>query len=493
MNLKLVVASMSVLGLVSCPVFAATTTDDTTTTTSTTTSTSAPTSTPKHRYHHKHHHRVKEYREIERKHEAREARPDYKGMMPQEVCTITQTAVIMDETTQSIGRQMPNPCNPGWFDRIQVSGGINVDLGKWGNRNGNYMGENYQRLSLNDAYLNLAATISDWSKAFVSLSYMTATINDPLDSTTTHHVAEYDAAYSNNITSGGANLLQVDQAYATFSNFDESPIFVQVGKQYADFGRYELHPITESLTQVLSKTLATSAKIGFIVPMGFHGSLYVFDDPLAKVGQTQKPTNYGASLGIDQPNDQLGWGLGVAYLYNLIGVNDIAYNVNQFNINNSTVTKAGASGGYNTRVSGVAAYVDLNSGPFYIGARYTTAVQRFNVMDLPKDGLANIIAATGAPTASAKGAKPWAAGIQAGYGFDIWGKSQNVYLGYQASREASGLLIPKSRWLVGYGIDAWKWTSFGLEWDHDQAYGTGSGGTSNNTNLVSLRAAVEFG
>ncbi len=49
--------------------------------------------------------------------------------------------------------------------------------------------------------------------------------------------------------------------------------------------------------------------------------------------------------------------------------------------------------------------------------------------------------------------KPWAAGLQAGYGFDVWGKSQNVYLGYQASRETAGLNLPKNRWLAGYGID----------------------------------------
>ena len=271
---------------------------------------------------------------------------------------------------------------------------------------------------------------------------------------------------------------------------EQTPIFLQVGKQFQDFSRYEIHPITRSLTQVMSETLATSLKVGFIVPMGFNGSVYVFDDPLAKVGQNTKTTNYGVSLGYDAPSETLGWDIGAGWLYNLIGVNDVAYNV----VNNNA-SGAGLPA-YNTRVGGVAVYADVNSGPFSIGARYTTAVTRFNVNDLAKDGIANYTTGTilGVPTAAASGAKPWAAGIQGAYGFDAWGKNQNVYLGYQASREAAGLDMPKSRWLVGYGIDMFgRSTNVGIEWDHDMAYSAGNGGSGNNSNLVSLRSSVKFG
>lgn len=450
MKLKLVVASMSVLGLVSCPVFAATT-------------------MTKHKHHHK---MMKEH-----------AVSEYKGaeLAPApEVCTISETSMIMDQTTQSIGRSMPNACNAGWFNRVQVSGGINVDLGKFGNRNGSYMGENYQRFSLNDAYLNIGATINDWAKAFASLSYSTpTTVADDFSFST----GEYSAAYANNIQSDGQNNVQLEQAYATLGNFDESPVYIQVGKQFQDFSRYEIHPITRSMTQVLSETLATSGKLGFILPMGFSGGIFAFDDPTAKVGQTARPTNYGVSLGIDQPSDALGWDLGAAYLYNMLGVNDVAYAVQNFTHN----------AGYNTRASGLALYGDINSGPFILNGRYTTALQRFNPNDIPENGIADVTGTTVNPAAS--GAKPWAAGIQAGYGFEGWGRDQNVYLGYQTSRQAAGIDLPKSRWLVGYGVNAFgKNTNIGIEWDHDQAYSTSDGGgSSNNTNLVSVRTAVKFG
>lgn len=450
MNLKLVVASMSILGLVSCPVFAAT--------------------QSKSNMHHKHHKMVKEV--------------DYKGMgnlVPApEVCTISQSAMIVDRMTQStpdvtsqglgLGRSMPNPCNPGWFNRVQFTGGINVDMGKFGSRSGNFMGENYQRISLNDAYINVGAVINDWTKAFASISYNTATIND-ID--LGNLLAEYSSAYSNNVTGVGSNALQLEQAYMTFSNFDMSPIFVQLGKQFQDFSRYEIHPITRSMTQVVSETLATSLKLGFIAS-GFNGSVYVFDDPLAKVGKSATTTNYGAALGYDAPSDQFGWDVGVAYLYNMVGVNDVAYIVNQYN----------AGAGYNKRVSVAAAYADVNVGPFVIGGRYTHALQRFNILDLPKNGTT---------TTSTQGAVPWAAGLQAAYGFEGWGRNQSVYLGYQTSRQAGGLLLPKYRWLAGYGVDMFgKNTNVGVEWDHDKAYSAGQGGNGNTYNLISLRAAVKF-
>lgn len=493
MNLKLVVASMSILGLVSCPVFAATEAKA-----------------------HNHvkmaqkvkHHRVEtESRDHEREHYRREheheheyhheyhEEHEYKGMEScgNEVCAISQETMLLEYMTQNHGRAIPNPCYPDWYRRIMLAGGMNFDMGKWGSRSGNFMGENYQRISLNDVYLNLQAQVNDWVHAFASISYNTATINDPFESGRFNHVAEYDAAYDNNEISGARHTLQLEQAFATFGNFSASPVFIQIGKQFADFSRYDIHPITESMTQVMSKSLATSIKLGFIAD-GFTGSVYVFDDPIPKVFHSNRQTNYGGSLGFDWPSDCFGFDIGVGYMYNLIGVNDIAYAVGQFVIHNVLTDDLE---GYNKRVSGLAAYADINSGPFTLGARYTTALQRFNVNDLPKHGIADLVGVVGTddaiPFADAQGAKPWTFGATAAYGFDAWCMNQSIYIGYQTSREAAGLLLPKYRWLAGYGIDVLKWTTVAVEWDHDKAYSVSNGGTNNSYNLVTIRAAVKFG
>jgi hypothetical protein len=461
MNLKLVVASMSVLGLVSCPVFAAT---------------------------HAKHKKMKHQTVAQR---------DYKDMgtfKDAPVCSVSQTSMIMSGMNQNVGRSMPNPCNPGWYNRIAMAGGVNIDIGKWGNRNANYMGENYKHLSINDAYFNVAASISDWVKAFASVSYMTATTNANPGTFNSFGLSEYSAAYSNNIAGTANNTVQLEQGYATIANFDVSPVFLEIGKHFQNFSSYEIHPITASLTQTMSEVLTTSAELGFVSD-GFNGSVYVFDDPISKAGDSSTPTNYGVSLGYSHPNDQLGYAVGVGYLYNLIGANDTAYSI--VNLRQDFAT---GSGTYAQRASGLALFGDVNSGPFTVGVRYTTALQRFSVNDLPKNGIADftpasVVSGAGsvAPTAGASGAKPWAAGINAGYNFDAWGKGQNVYVGYQASREAAGLNLPRSRWLVGYGVDMFHGASFGIEWDHDNAYKAADGGNGNNTDLVSLRSSVKFG
>lgn len=488
--IKQLVVAMSLLGFVSCPVFAATTETNSSTT-----------------HHKRHNHHKVKYHEVKEVKADEQDQPPYAEMgpgpvtPPPAVCMSSQNSMIIGRMTQSLpdvtsqglglGRSMPSGCNsPGWFNRIQISGGINVDMGKFGNRNQAFMGENYQRVSLNDAYINLAAVITDWAKAFASISYNTATINEgitsfdpfsPLAPLTVFGfgpfpssvAAEYSSAYSNNVKGNGNNALQLEQAYITFSNFEMSPVFVQVGKQFQDFSRYEIHPIERSMTQVMSEILATSAKIGFIAD-GFNGSVYAFDDPLPKVFHGSTTTNYGGALGYEYPSDQLGFDVGAAYLYNLVGVNDVAYIVNQYTLGT----------GYHNQVSATALYADVNVGPFVLGARYTTALKRFKLLDLPKNGL----------VIGTSGAKPWAAGASAGYGFNCWGKNQNVYLGYQESGESGGLNLPKYRWLIGYGVELLgKNTNVGIEWDHDKDYSKGNGGSGNSSNLLTLRTAVKFG
>jgi hypothetical protein len=432
MKLKLVVASMSVLGLVSAPTFAA---DQVTTT---------------HKHHKKIHHVVHHRPHHVMTHYV--ADMNTVAIQPAPVSVETEPKVdtfqaIMDAMNHNTGR---SKAMPDWFNRINVSGGANVDA-KWGNRRPIYTTENVQRIAINDMYLNLSSTVNDWAKAFASLSYNTASSN-------------YSYVYP-------SNTFTVEQAYVTLGNLDAYPIFLQVGKQYQDFGRYNIHPINRTLTQSLSETLRTSVNLGFITRMGLHGSVYAFDNVVRLASQGHNKTAYGVSLGYDHPNDQLGYDLGIGYLSNMASVND--------------VTNFLASGTSVHTVGAVALYADMNSGPFNFGARYTTALQRFSPVDINNNG-------TVAQPAG-RGAEPWAADFTAGYGFNYMAKNQNIYLGYQATGDSVRLALPKSRILAGYGIDMYKNTNLGLEFTHDNAYRVSQGGLANNSNTIGVRAGVKFG
>jgi hypothetical protein len=292
------------------------------------------------------------------------------------------------------------------------------------------------------------------------------------------------------------NRLTVEQGYLQISNFDQSPLFLKLGKFYQDFGRYTIHPITRSLTQVMSESLQTAAQAGFITAMGFHGDIAAFDTPLnprsiyplttptgASTIQGHSVTDYSASLGFDQMNDQLGWGINLGYMYNMLGVNDMAQVVSQYqSLNVST-----DDGSYKNRVSAGTVDAYIMSGPFSLIGDYVTALQSYSNNDLGSKSQAAVLAGTGS------GAKPWAGNLQAGYGFNGWNKNQNIYIGYQVTGDAVSVFLPKNRWVAGYNIDMWKNTNLGLELDHDTDYGTSQGGTGDSSNLINFRAAVKFG
>lgn len=430
---------MSVLGLISSPVFADTT---------------------KHKHHtaHHHHHRA---HHVAQSH-------DYKDsgalVAPAPVVMVQQVdthQIIYDGMSQNIGRS--KQALPDWFNRIGIAGGANADF-HWGNRSQGYEGENRQRISLNDGYLNVGANVNDWSKAFMSLSYNNA--NGQLAG------APLAGQYSNVYLPNGQ--LNLEQGYVTIANYDVSPFFFQVGKQFTDYGRYTIHPLQRSLTQVMTESLQASAKLGFITQMGLHGDVYAFDNSARAVTQRHTATIYGAALGYDQLNDQLGFDVGVSYMSNIMGVSDIAAALGNGFAN---------SGIYRHLVGGIAAYGDVNSGPFSFAARYTTALQSFNPADLSNQyGLA-----------TGQGAKPWTADFTAGFGFNAWTKNQNIYVSYQTGNNAVNLALPKNRYLAGYNIDMWKYTNVGLEVAHDTAYSSGNGGQGRSSNTIGARASVKFG
>ena len=123
MKLKLVVASMSVLGLLSCPVLAATQAKYT---------------------HHKKVHKVSHHCVV--KHHYREMAALPIQAAPVAIETEPKVDIyqaILDGMDHNTGRAKSMP---DWFNRIGVSGGANVDA-KWGNRRPTYTTENIQRIA----------------------------------------------------------------------------------------------------------------------------------------------------------------------------------------------------------------------------------------------------------------------------------------------------------------------------------------------------------
>lgn len=480
MKLKLVVASMSVLGLISCPVLADT-----------------QTTQPKHKHHHHHHKMMTDTTVVEHGYK------DYKDMvMPvAEVCPkVDMYDSMLDMMNHNVGRARPTVhC----ADPLSLAGGIAFDS-TWGNRHQGYAGENTARFSLNDAYINAYGNVNNWTTAFASVSYAnfqpyrspyayanvlgTTSVVPVGGGTGPNNSYVLSGVYSN---SYAHDALQLEQGYITFKNMNVMPLFLRIGKMFTDFDRYTIHPMTESFSQVLSESLKTQVELGFMTNFGLNGSVYTFENPMRLLNPTgssngHNKNNYGASLNWNHPDEHLGYNAGIGYIYDFTGVDQVAYGVALYN--GSTSNSSGMNGSYQTRVSGGTIYGDINSGPFTIDVHYVTALQSFNSADLPTRSRALILAG-----ATATGAKPWAADITGGYGFNAWTRDMNVYLGYQATGNAGNLFLPKNRWLAGYGVNVLKSTNVGIQWNHDTAYASSFGGTGNTSNTVMVRAAVQFG
>jgi hypothetical protein len=434
MKLKLVVASMSVLGLLSCPAFAA--------------------DAPKHKKHYRHHHKMT--RKVAATH-------DYKDMGALPV------------------QSMMND----WYNRITVDGFINFDT-SWGNRSMGYMGENNQRFSINPAQINVNVNVNDWVKGFAAINFDNtsgllsgaSTAANPLTVSNRPMPGVYENIKGSAL---GANF---EQVFLTIGNMDVSPVYLKLGKQFVAFGKYDPHAITRSMTNVLSETLRTAATIGFQTRSGLAAEFFAFDNPMREAASSTSfnshtKTNYGGQIAFAMPSDSLGFDVGLGYMYDFTGVQDVGYAVSVYNGTNSATTPT-----YAHRVGAASLYGDINSGPFSFALRYVTALQHFSSSDLPTR--ATTVAANRA------NAKPCALDLSAMYKFNAWDRNQNVYLGYQGSRDAVNLYLPKTRLTAGYGMEVWKNTSVGLEVNHDKAYSTTSGSTNDSSNQVHLRVGVKF-
>jgi hypothetical protein len=458
MKLKLVVASMSVLGLISCPVFAAT--------------------SAQHKYQKS---QVENYK-------GEEEVANYKGeAFPRPCPKVDMYQPLLDLMGQNIYRAKPTvDCDKP----IQFAGGINFDYQMVGPLNVGYMGENNNRFALNDAYLNATGHVNSWVHAFLEISY--STINAlPLNGTITSGPDAFDKPKPG-IYSEAYDLdtLTLQQGYIFVGDLERFPLFAKLGKQFVNYGQYVIHPITRSMTQVMTETLQTAAQGSFISGWNgfdFHGSIFAFENTMGQVDDDDaliigadghQHTNYGGQIGFGRLNDQFGFDVGVGYIYDMVGVNDVAYAVTMFR--NGEV---GDDGTYEKRVNGLTVYGLLNTGPFSLSGHYVTALQHFDSLDLGSSD----------DDSDDDGAKPWAFDVTGAYNFNYWGKAQNLYVGYQQSGDAVNLLLPESRWTAGYGIDVMKNTNLTIEYSHDSDYDEDDGGTGEDSNRVAIRLGVKFG
>lgn len=370
----------------------------------------------------------------------------------------------------------------GWFNRISISGMANIDAnGSWSHEPVGFANQNPSDIQVTNANLFVDANVSDWTKLHLGAVFSS-------DNSTSFNLLRA-GAFTSNETDRNVNI---DEAYATIGNFAKSPFYLKAGQQYLPFGDYTPYgDITPSFTQVLSQVNNPSAVAGFVANNGVNGSVYALEGlnkisgsgTVASRSDTDSKDsirNWGASLGVQNAYNNIGYKAGLGYLYNMADVTGIATMLSD---TGATTATNGVSG-YTHSAGAVAANAGVKVKAFDADAKYVTAVQKFNAADVSYDG---------------NGAKPAAWTVDAGYSFPVLSHDSRVGLGYQGTKEASGVQVygtdsnpAKTRYLANYTVNVSKFTDLGFEIRHDVDYSVSNGGTGNSANTATARLAVKF-
>ena len=456
------------------------------------------------------------------------------AMQPYMVDTSYQMDVMRDQVNKLdmiLDRNQPGgfdqPC--GWTCRINVSGWINTDA-YLANKPPVFWEFNptfnpllavnpaavppnvltiptsgrASDLLLNNANLFVDARVNNWVTANMSVVY--SSLSGIPGSTGPYNIANSFFVYH------PLNRTAIDTAYATIGNFQASPIYFRVGKEYIPFGAYDPYGFVtaENPTQLFTEITSTAAQLGFIIPNGFYGSLYTFagNPKISDGGSTRRIQNGGADLGWGWGMFNSKWNLNAGYIANIADSNFLSsYYLNQL-VEGTTVP-----GLPNTKVPAWNVNADVTFGPFDANGHYISTTR----------GLANPFFLSGStspgfpvaiPAAQSQLGKPHVWGLEAGFTFPVMAHQSRVAIGYQKTTHLATFL-PQRRIYADYMVNLAKWFDVGIAVFQDRDYNIGegaiitppsppnitppvparlihAGATGNKSTVGQLRASIKF-
>ncbi len=445
MNFKPVVASLFALGLISSPVMAAN-------------------EGKEHHKHQKHHARHHEHHGVRAGH-----------------------AISSENFAQERFMNVSNAKSPvasfDWMNRIHFSGMINVD-GKYTNRAplgsvpGFRVHQYSAELNVNNANLFVDVDVNHCVTGHIGLAYVADSVNlfdlgvntsDDLEAYTDSIRSDKGAVWAN-------GHLGVDEAYITYRDFANSPFYFRAGKMYVPFGyNPDIYPITESLTQLLSQTRATTAQLGWISNYGLYASVFALDgatsgyirrsdqDLSDREGDERgarsftRVENWGANLGYCSAYSDVRYHLAASYLKDIRDVEFLAAvgDLSRFSRvpNFPRVPFFRQSGG-------AAFHGDATYGPVYFSADYVAALRNLDPRNNRDRHHENETRAQ-------------AGELTGTYFTNLWGYNTGFSLGYQRSWEAERVLLPRWRYQGDICVNVLPHTTLALEYHYDRDYGNG--------------------
>jgi len=347
--------------------------------------------------------------------------------------TIERQSDVIDGQQKQLATGTPSAA-AGWFQGVEMGGVVEVEA----NHTDPYTGRSSNDLVLATVELAISSQVNDWVRADIVLLH------------------EEDATD-----------LEVDVGTITIAPPDGGGWFLTTGQFYLPFGAFESNMISDPLTLEIGETRESAFQAGF-ENGPFSGSAYAFNGTnKRKWGNQDRIDNWGANLAVTHEAGGVNLSAGAGYI-NDIGDSDALQDKIEENLTTNDVRD---------HVSGWTVNAMAEAGSFVFIGEYLAATDDFESNEVAFDG---------------GGAEPKAWNAEVGYSFDLMGKSSTAAIGYQGTREALDLELPKRRWIAGFSIDILENTALSFEWAHDKDYSSSDGGTGENANTVTTQLAVEF-
>jgi len=357
--------------------------------------------------------------------------------------TIERQTDLIDSQQKQLVTGGASSTGGGWFQNVDLGGVVEVEA----NHTDPYTGNSSNDLVLATVEVAISSQVNDWVRADIVLL---------------HEEDDTD--------------LEVDVGTITVAPPDGG-WFLTTGQFYLPFGAYESNMISDPLTLEIGETRESALQVGF-ENGPFSGSVYAFNGTNKRNrGVEDRIDNWGANLAVAHEANGVNLSAGAGYI-NDIGDSDTLQDQINTNLTTNDVRD---------HISGWTANAMAEAGSFVFIGEYLAATDDFETTELPFDG---------------SGAEPKAWNAEVGYNFDLMGKDSTVAVGYQRTKEALGLGLPKRRWLLGWSVNILENTALSFEVAHDKDYrtsdtstdsdGNAVSGTGESSNTITTQLAVEF-
>lgn len=288
--------------------------------------------------------------------------------------------------------------------------------------------------TLDTSELDVAAALNNMVEGYMALAY------DSAPPTATRQRVSNSSVYLN-------------MGFVNIGNLDKTPFYFTAGQLFVPFGRFSSAMVSAPLTMRLARTQARPFIVGYKSQgeTGPFAALYGFKSDTTLGGSGVGGFNLGYVFGNGDTTGEIGGSIissiddstGMQFTGSTPGTTFDGFS--SITNGNEAVKKIPAAGGH----------ASVSFDRYNLTAEWVSATSSFRPQDLSFNG---------------RGARPSAGQFEGGVTFMAFDRPSSVAVGYQWSKNALALNIPRQRISGVFNISIWKDTVESLEYRHDIDY-----------------------